>query len=163
MYIKNGVMGMKKASIMDDEFYLGLAGKLAARNKMRLAIPIASVIADSDGIIGIGENRRINDNSMVEHAEIVAIEDGGRESITRLQNATLYTTLAPCLMCTGAITLFSIPRVVIGDNKTFAGYVDILHDHGVEVIVMPQPKLTDLLATYIDKFPDVWAEDNGGQ
>ncbi|KAJ7143853.1 cytidine deaminase-like protein [Mycena epipterygia] len=125
-------------------------------------IPIGSVILNEKGeILGRGHNQRIQKSSPTLHAEIAALEVAGRQKADVYRKATLYTTLSPCSMCTGAILLYKIPRVVIGENVNFIGDEDLLRDRGVEVTVVDDSECKDLMRRFIQERPEEWNEDIG--
>ncbi|KAJ7770741.1 cytidine deaminase-like protein [Mycena metata] len=125
-------------------------------------IPIGSVILDERGaILGRGHNQRIQKSSPTLHAEIAALEDAGRQKATVYRKATLVGTLSPCSMCTGAILLYKIPRIVIGENINFKGDEDLLRDRGVEVTVLDNRECTSLMRRFIQERPEEWNEDIG--
>lgn len=125
-------------------------------------IPIGSVLVYGGKIIGRGHNRRVQNGSVIRHAEMDALENGGRQSPATYGKSTLYTTLSPCPMCSGAIRLYGIPRVIIGENVTFLGDEEILKAHGVEVVVVQDQECIELMRTFIRSNPEVWDEDIGG-
>lgn len=124
-------------------------------------IPIGSVIVFEGRIIGRGHNRRIQNQSVILHGEMDALENAGRQPASVYSGCTLYTTLSPCPMCSGAIRLYGIPKVVVGENKTFKGDEDILRASGVEVIVLQAPACIEMMAGFIKDNPDLWNEDIG--
>ena len=124
-------------------------------------IPIGSVIEYEGRIIGRGHNRRVQDGSVVLHGEMAALEDAGRLPASIYRKCTLYTTLSQCPMCSGAILLYRIPRVVIGEHQTFMGEEELLRERGVEVIVLNDKECTDLMARFIEDHPEEWNEDIG--
>lgn len=124
-------------------------------------IPIGSVIVYQGKILGAGHNKRIQQGSVVLHGEMDALENAGRQSAKVYQNSVLYTTLSPCPMCTGAILLYGIPKVVIGENQTFMGSEQLLRDHGVEVVVLNDPTCIQLMKDFIAAKPNLWNEDIG--
>jgi creatinine deaminase len=124
-------------------------------------IPIGSVIVHNEKILGRGHNRRIQKGSVVLHGEMDAFENAGRQPASVYKNCTLYTTLSPCPMCTGAILLYGIPKVVIGENKTFLGSEQFLKENGVEVIVINDAECIEMMADFIKKNPELWNEDIG--
>ena len=124
-------------------------------------IPIGSVIVHRGHIIGSGHNRRVQDGSVVLHAEMDAFENAGRQVASVYREATLYTTLSPCPMCSGAILLYGIPRVVVGENRTFTGEETWLRSHGVEVTVLQDPVCISLMRDFIAAHPELWNEDIG--
>jgi creatinine deaminase len=124
-------------------------------------IPIGAVLVHQDTIIGRGHNRRVQTGSVVLHGEMDALENAGRQPATIYRECTLYTTLSPCLMCTGAILLYGIPKVVIGENKTFVGQEDLLRSRGVIVEVLQDPLCIDLMSRFVKASPELWNEDIG--
>lgn len=111
--------------------------------------------------LGRGHNMRVQRDSPTLHAEISALENAGRLKALAYKKCTLYTTLSPCSMCTGAILLYGIPRVVIGENANFRGSEDLLRSHGVEVIVQDDDTCKELMARFIREKPELWFEDIG--
>ncbi len=124
-------------------------------------IPIGSVIVYQGNIIGRGYNRRVQQKSVVLHGEIDALENAGRQPASIYRQSTLYTTLSPCPMCTGAILLYGIPKVVIGENQTFMGSEDLLRQHQVEVEVRQDSRCIQLMTDFIKHHPQLWNEDIG--
>lgn len=124
-------------------------------------IPIGAVLVHKGRIIGRGYNRRIQNNSAILHGETDALENAGRLSAAVYKECELYTTLSPCPMCTGAILLYGIPRVVIGENKTYMGEEDLLRSRGVEVKVLQDETCITFMENYISANPEVWHEDIG--
>ena len=124
-------------------------------------IPIGSVLVFEGKIIGKGHNKRIQKSSVVLHGEMDALENAGRQSASVYQKSVLYTTLSPCPMCTGAILLYGIPKVVIGENVTFQGSEKLLKENGVEVIVVNDAQCIEMMQDFIEKNPTLWNEDIG--
>ncbi len=124
-------------------------------------IPIGSVLVYRDEIIGRGHNRRIQQGSAIRHAEMDALENAGRLSARIYRDCTLYTTLSPCPMCSGAILLYRIPRVVIGENRTFLGEEAWLRSRGVTITVLQDCRCQELMAGFIAAQPTLWNEDIG--
>ena len=124
-------------------------------------VPIGSVLVIDGKVIGRGHNQRVQRGSVVLHAEMAALEDAGRLTAADYRRSVLYSTLSPCSMCTGAVLLYGIPRVVIGENRTFQGPEELLRDQGVVVEVVDDPVCVDLMATFIPEHPDLWNEDIG--
>lgn len=124
-------------------------------------IPIGSVLVYQDKIIGAGHNRRVQSGSAILHGEMDALENAGRHPATVYQNATIYTTLSPCSMCSGAILLYGIPRVVVGENKTFMGEEVLLASRNVEVTVLNDPTCISMMKNFIETSPQLWNEDIG--
>ena len=124
-------------------------------------VPIGSVLVVDGVIVGRGHNQRVQQGSVVLHAEMAALEDAGRLSVADYRRSTLYTTLSPCAMCTGAALLYGIPRVVVGENRTFLGREDLLAEEGVVVEVVDDAGCIELMTTFIAANPDLWNEDIG--
>ncbi len=124
-------------------------------------VPIGSVLVVDGVIVGRGHNQRVQQGSVVLHAEMAALEDAGRLLVADYRRSTLYTTLSPCAMCTGAALLYGIPRVVVGENRTFLGREDLLAEEGVVVEVVDDAGCIELMTTFIAANPDLWNEDIG--
>jgi cytosine deaminase len=124
-------------------------------------IPIGSVIVHRGAIIGRGHNRRVQKGSAVLHGEMDALENAGRQPASVYRDSILYTTLSPCVMCSGAILLYGIPKVVIGENQTFMGEEDLLRGRGVDVEVLQDAACVDLMRRFIASKPGLWNEDIG--
>jgi creatinine deaminase len=124
-------------------------------------IPIGSVIVHQGNIIGRGHNRRVQQGSVVLHGEMDAFENAGRQPAAVYQECTLYTTLSPCPMCSGAILLYGIKKVIVGENKTFMGDEDLLRSRGVEVTVLQDQTCIQLMQDFIAAKPALWNEDIG--
>jgi len=124
-------------------------------------IPIGSVLVHQGRIIGRGHNRRVQQGSVVLHGEMDALERAGRQQAHVYRASTIYTTLSPCPMCSGAILLYGIPRVVVGENRSFMGAEDLLRSKGVEVVVLDDPDCYALMQQFIREHPQLWNEDIG--
>jgi cytosine deaminase len=124
-------------------------------------IPIGSVLVHNGKIIGRGHNRRVQKGSAILHGEMDALENAGRLPASVYKESVLYTTLSPCPMCTGAILLYGIPRVVVGENQTFMGEEDLLRTRGVSVAVVQDPSCIALMQGFIATKPELWNEDIG--
>lgn len=124
-------------------------------------IPIGSAIVIDGEIVGRGHNRRVQRGSAVLHGEMDALEDAGRLTAAEYRRSVLYTTLSPCDMCTGAILLYGIPRVVVGENRTFLGNEGLLRERGVEVEVVDDEKCVEMMTRFIAEQPQLWNEDIG--
>jgi cytosine deaminase len=124
-------------------------------------IPIGSVLVHDGKIIGRGHNCRVQRGSAILHGEMDALENAGRMPASVYRQCVIYTTLSPCSMCTGAILLYRIPRVVIGENATFLGDEDLLRSRGVIVEVLHDPRCTELMRNFIRANPSLWNEDIG--
>ncbi|MFW8565822.1 nucleoside deaminase [Orrella sp. 11846] len=124
-------------------------------------IPIGSVLVHQDQILGRGHNRRVQNGSAILHGEMDALENAGRQPASVYQASVLYTTLSPCPMCTGAILLYGIPKVIIGENKNFMGDEDLLRSRGVEVEVIQDEACIAMMQNFIRNRPELWNEDIG--
>ena len=124
-------------------------------------IPIGSVIVHQGLIIGAGHNRRVQQGSSVLHGEMDPLENAGRQPAAVYRDSTIYTTLSPCSMCSGAILLYGIPRVVVGENVTFMGEEALLRSRGVEVEVLQDRECIDMMKQFIADRPELWNEDIG--
>ena len=125
-------------------------------------VPIgAALIADDGTVLGVGHNRRVQDGSAIRHGETDALENAGRLPASVYQRSTMYTTLSPCDMCTGAILLYGIPRVVMGENRTFVGGEDYLRARGVEVVNLESAECVALMDEFVAEHPEIWFEDIG--
>jgi cytosine deaminase len=124
-------------------------------------IPIGSVLVHDGKILGRGHNRRVQQGSAVLHAEMDALENAGRRPAAVYRAATLYTTLSPCAMCSGAILLYGIPQVIVGEHRTFVGEEELLRSRGVSVEVRHDPRCEALMERFIATQPGLWNEDIG--
>jgi cytosine deaminase len=124
-------------------------------------VPIGAVLVVDGEVVGRGHNRRVQLGSAIRHGETDALEQAGRLPATTYAKSTMYTTLSPCHMCTGAMLLYKIPRVVIGENRTFLGAEDLLREHGVEVVVLDDAECVRLMSDFIAEHPALWNEDIG--
>jgi len=141
--------------------YLDAAIAEAAAGLAEGGIPIGSVLVHDGRIIGRGHNRRVQRASAVLHGEMDALENAGRLSAAVYQASVIYTTLSPCAMCSGAILLYGIPRVVVGENVTFRGEEDLLRARGVAVEVMQDERCIGMMRRFIEEHPRLWNEDIG--
>jgi cytosine/creatinine deaminase len=124
-------------------------------------VPVGAVLASATGIIAAGHNERVQRGDPVAHGEIACLRNAGRQSSYR--DMSLYTTLSPCQMCTGAILLFQIPRVVVGEAQTFAGDLGFLADRGVDVVLLRDDRCVAAMREFQERYPEVWSEDIGGR
>ena len=145
----------------DHERFLEAALDEARKGLEAGGIPIGSVLVVDGKIVGRGHNQRVQKGSAVLHAEMDALENAGRLGPADYRRATIYTTLSPCSMCSGAILLYKIPTVIIGENKTFLGAEDWLRSNGVELQVMDHPGAAELMTRFIEARPELWNEDIG--
>jgi len=124
-------------------------------------IPIGAVLVHRDRIIGRGHNKRVQQGSVILHGEMDALENAGRQPADVYRECTLYTTLSPCPMCSGAILLYGIPHVVVGEHKTFMGEEELLRSRGVKVEVLQEETCVSLMNDFIENNPELWNEDIG--
>lgn len=124
-------------------------------------IPIGAVIVHQGRIVGRGHNRRVQQGSAILHGEMDAFENAGRQPASVYREALLYTTLSPCAMCSGAILLYGIPRVIVGENRTFMGEEALLRSRGVQVEVLQDATCIELMRQFIVRHPALWHEDIG--
>lgn len=124
-------------------------------------VPIGAALVVDGEVLAVGRNRRVQQASAIRHGETDCLENAGRLPAAVYARATMVTTLSPCDMCTGAVLLYGIPRVVIGENRTFVGGEDLLRQRGVEVLVLDDERCVDLMQRFVAEHPDVWNEDIG--
>ena len=141
--------------------YLAAALEQAKLGFSEGGIPIGSVIVHRDAIIGRGHNRRVQKGSAVLHGEMDALENAGRQPASVYRESVIYTTLSPCAMCSGAILLYGIPVVVIGENRTFTGEEELLRSRGVRLDIVQDPECIELMRRFIAENPTLWNEDIG--
>ena len=133
----------------------------AERGRAEGGIPIGAVLVHHHIVIGRGHNRRVQRGSAVLHGEMDALEQAGRQPASVYRECTMYTTLSPCAMCTGAILLYGIPRVVVGENQTFLGEEALLRARGVRVEVVQDERCIAMMKAFIADHPELWFEDIG--
>lgn len=151
---------MRSITVCMDEFLLAAIDE-AKQGLNEGGIPIGSVLVIDGKIVGRGHNRRVQKGSSVLHAEMDCLENAGRLKASDYARATLYSTLSPCDMCSGAVLLYGIPRVVIGENATFRGPEDYVRSRGVELVIVDDPMCSELMRTFIAERPHLWNEDIG--
>jgi len=142
-----------------DNCFMQESIKEAQKSLKEGGIPIGAVLVKDDKIISRGHNRLIQNDSVVLHAEIDAIENAGRLNYEDYINCTLYTTLSPCPMCSGAVILYNIPKVVIGENTTLMGAENLLEMNDVEVVVLNDSRCRDLFLRFLEENPEVWDDE----
>ncbi len=141
-----------------DAQFMALALEEAQKGLAVGGVPVGSVlIADNTKILGAGHNQRVQGGDPIAHGEMDCLRKAGRQK--SYQNTTIYTTLSPCMMCTGTIIQFKIPRVVIGENRTFGGNEEFLMQNGVEVVLLNDPGCYAAMQEFIAKYPAIWNED----
>jgi creatinine deaminase len=144
-----------------DERFLEVAIEQARIGRAEGGVPIGAALVVGDEVRGAGRNRRVQEGSAIKHGETDALENAGRLPASVYRRATMYTTLSPCHMCTGAILLYGIRRVVIGENRTFMGAEELLRAHGVEVVNLDSQRCVDIMTEFIAEHPTLWNEDIG--
>ena len=145
---------------MNDPF-LQAAIEEARQGLAEGGIPIGSVLVLDGQIIGRGHNRRVQDGSAIHHAEMNCLENAGRLPASVYRRCTIYSTLSPCPMCSGAIQLYGIPKVIVGENKTFQGPESLLRSQGITVEILQNPDCIALMENFIQAKPELWNEDIG--
>jgi cytosine/creatinine deaminase len=143
------------------DMFLAAAIAEAEAGRAEGGIPIGSVLVHEGRIIGRGHNRRVQRGSAILHGEMDALENAGRQAAAVYGRSVLYTTLSPCAMCTGAILLYRIPRVVVGENVTFQGEEELLRSRGVIVDVLQDARCIEMMRQFIRDHPALWNEDIG--
>ena len=143
------------------DVFLAAAIEEAERGRSEGGIPICAVLVFQGRILGRGHNRRVQQGSSTLHGEMDALERAGRQPAAVYRASTLYTTLSPCAMCSGAILLYGIPRVVVGENRTFLGEEELLRQRGTEVVVVDSAECVALMTGFITAHPTLWHEDIG--
>ena len=146
---------------MSGDPFLAAAIAEAEQGLREGGVPIGAVLVSENKIIGRGHNRRVQKGSAVLHGEMDALENAGRQAASVYRGATLYTTLSPCAMCSGAILLYAIPRVIIGENKTFEGEEALLKSRGVSLEVRQDARCIAMMTEFVRAHPALWSEDIG--
>ena len=149
---------------MDDEKvrkFMSVAIEEARKGLSEGGIPIGSVLVIDDKIVGRGHNQRIQKGSAVLHAEMDCLENAGRLTAKDYRKSVLFSTLSPCDMCSGAILLYGIPKVIVGENQTFQGPEQYVRDRGVDVTVLNDPECVEMMEKFIRENPTLWNEDIG--
>ncbi len=152
-------MPLGKASEKDKRF-MRLAYEEARAGYEEGGVPVGAVMVENGEVIGRGRNRRVQDGNPISHGETDCMKNAGRRP--DYSKVTMYTTLSPCMMCTGTIIQFGIKRVVIGEDKNFAGNIDFLRERGVEVTLLDDNDCIELMRKFIQERPDLWFEDIAG-
>ena len=144
-----------------DTKMMDLALQQAREGLAQGGVPVGAVLAADGQVLGAGHNQRVQQGDPVAHGEIACLRNAGRRP--SYADTTLYTTLSPCQMCTGAILLFQIPRVVVGEASTFAGDLGFLTDRGVEIVLLDDEGCMAAMREFTERYPQVWSEDIGGR
>lgn len=145
----------------EDKKFLAVAIAEARQGRSEGGIPIGAALVVDGKVLAGGHNRRVQHGSAIHHGETNALENAGRQSASVYARSTMYTTLSPCHMCTGAMLLYKIPRVVIGENQTFMGAEELLRLNGVEVVVLNDDTCIAMMKEFIAAEPSLWNEDIG--
>src|ERR1700712_1851031 len=143
--------------------HLAAAVAAARAGQAQGGIPIGAALVVDGAVLATGSNKRVQQASAIRHGETDCLENAGRLPASVYARATMVTTLSPCDMCTGAILLYKIPRVIIGENQTFYGGEDLLRSRGVDVVVLDDPGCTQIMTDFIAAQPSLWNEDIGVQ
>src|SRR5262245_17866661 len=151
---------MPKSSMSQNRF-LNAAIEQARKSLSEGGIPIGSVLVHEGRIIGQGHNCRVQTGSAIDHGEMNCLRNAGRLPASVYRNSTMYSTLSPCPMCSGAIILYKIPRVVVGENRTFMGAEDYMRSQGITIDVVQDPECIELMQRFIREHPALWNEDIG--
>jgi creatinine deaminase len=146
---------------MTNDPYLLAAIEQARKSLAEGGIPIGSVLVHDGKIIGAGHNCRVQTGSAIDHGEMNCLRNAGRLPARVYQASTIYSTLSPCPMCSGAIVLYKIPRVVVGENRTFLGAEEYMRSHGIQVEVVQDAECIRLMTEFIREHPQLWNEDIG--
>lgn len=144
-----------------DQKMMGLAYQQAYKSYLEGGVPVGAIMVKDGKVISAGHNRRVQDGDPTAHGEIDCLRRAGRKS--SYNGVTLYTTLSPCMMCSGAILQFGVTRVVIGENRNFRGNIEFLRSHGVRVDLLADKKCMELMDNFIKEKPDLWNEDIAGR
>lgn len=145
----------------EDERFLQAAVDEARAGLAEGGVPVGAALVVDSQLVATGRNRRVQQGSAIRHGETDCLENAGRLPASSYARATMYTTLSPCAMCTGAIMLYGIPRVVIGENVTFLGGEDLLRSRGVELLVVDSAECKQMMSEFIAAYPQIWNEDIG--
>jgi cytosine deaminase len=146
---------------MASDPFLNAAIAQARKSLSEGGIPIGAILVHEGKIIGRGHNCRVQTGSPIDHGEMNCLRNAGRLPARVYQNCTIYSTLSPCPMCSGAIVLYKIPHVIVGENRTFLGAEDYMRSNGIQVDVVQDSECIDLMAGFITARPDLWYEDIG--
>jgi cytosine deaminase len=149
------------ASLAVDQTMMDVALAEARASLAAGGVPVGAALAAGDSLLASGHNERVQRGDPIAHGEMSCLRNAGRQA--NYQGMTLYTTLSPCQMCSGAILLFQIPRVVVGEATTFAGDLALLANHGVEVVLLDDERCTAVMHEFQERYPQVWSEDIGGR
>ena len=141
----------------DNNVFMKIALQEAKKGYSEGGVPVGCVMVEKGKVIALGHNRRVQDGNPIAHGEMDCIKNAGRRA--NYKGITLYTTLSPCMMCSGTIIQFGIKKVVIGENENFAGNISFLKENNVDVLLMNDPECINLMKKFIREKPDLWNED----
>ena len=144
---------------MNIDPFMQAAIDAARKSRKEGGIPIGSALVRAGELIAVGHNKRVQDNDPITHAEIDCLRNAGR--IGNFRDTILYSTLMPCYLCSGAVVQFQIPKVIVGESRTFTGAPDFMRSHDVEVIDLDLPECVEMMQEFIAKHPELWNEDIG--
>ena len=144
-----------------DRFFLGLAVEQARIGWEEGGVPIGATLVHDGRVLAVGRNRRVQMGSAIRHGETDCVERAGRLPASVYRSSVLYTTLSPCYMCAGTALLYEIPRIVIGENRSFSQSEELLRSHGVRLDVLDDPACVDLMQRMLTERPELWLEDIG--
>jgi cytosine deaminase len=147
--------------VSTDADFLELAIAEARNGRAEGGVPIGAALIVDGEVLAVGRNKRVQEGSVIKHGETDCLENAGRLRASVYARATMVTTLSPCDMCTGAILMYGIPRVVVGENRTFVGGEDYLRSRGVEVVVLDNAECFEMMSEFIAENPELWYEDIG--
>lgn len=151
----------EEEAVDEDIRFIGLAVEQARIGRKEGGIPIGAALVVDGEVLGVGRNRRVQLGSAIRHGETDCLENAGRLPAGTYRRATLYTTLSPCHLCAGAVLLYGIPRVVVGENRTFQVSEELLRANGMEVVVLDLPECVRMMEEFIAAEPALWYEDIG--
>ena len=141
--------------------FMRAAYEQALKSYKEGGLPIGAVMVENGAIVAAGHNRRVQDGDPTAHGEMDCLRRAGRRA--RYDGVTLYTTLSPCMMCSGTVLQFGIPAVIVGEDKTFPGNLEFLRAHGVEVVLLDDPECVSLMQRFVRERPELWDEDIAGR
>ena len=145
---------------MSADNFMEAAIAQARKSRDEGGIPIGSALVRGEKLIAVGHNKRVQDNDPMTHAEIDCLRNAGR--LGSFRDTVLYSTLMPCYLCAGAVVQFGIKKVIVGESRTFAGAVDLMRSHGVEIVDLDLAECVEMMEKFIAEHPDLWNEDIGG-
>jgi cytosine deaminase len=148
-------------TVSDHRQFMQVAHEQALKSYREGGLPIGAALVENGRVIARGHNRRVQDGDPTAHGEMDCFRDAGRRPDYR--TTTLYTTLSPCMMCAGTVVQFGVPKVVVGEDRSFPGNAEFLREHGVEVVLLDDPQCRELMRRFIEENPELWQEDIAGR